>query len=159
MKWVSINNGASLENFELWKDDKKLAAVSFSKHTRFARIISNMDKRIFSFEKRGFLSTKEIIRNEYGIKMGEVEETKPGGGKGHVELDGKKYIYLWDKTHSGELTLYDELMHTNLLHCSFNTNSFSNTSSTIDTRFSSLLLVLCWYSFQPYNTPVSEAFA
>ena len=65
MKWISVNNGTSPENFELWGNDKKLADISFSKHTRFARIVSNLGKRIFSFEKKGFLSSKEIIKNEY----------------------------------------------------------------------------------------------
>lgn len=159
MKWVSVNNGTSLENFELWGGDKKLAGITFSKHTRFARIVSNLGKRIFSFEKRGFLTTKEIIKNEYGIKMGEVEESRPGAGKGHVELDGKKYLFVYNENNSGELILYDEFMQKNLLTCSFNTitNSFSKTRSLLsDTKFASLLLVLCWYSFQPHSTTVAE---
>jgi len=154
MKWVSVNNGTSLDNFELWKDGNKLADLSFSKHTRFARIVSNLGKRIFSFEKRGFLSTKEIIKNEYGIKMGEVEQAKPGTG--HVELDGKKYLFVYNN--SGELLLYDELMQKNLLTCSFNnvSNSLTKTRPLLDTKFASLLLVLCWYVFQPHNDSVKE---
>ena len=158
MKWVSVNNGTSPENFELWGNDKKLADISFSKHTRFARIVSNLGKRIFSFEKKGFLSTKEIIKNEYGIKMGEVEEAKPGT-KGHVELDGKKYLFVYSEKKSGELMLYDEFMQKSLFTCSFNTgtNSFGKTKSLSTGKFSSLLLMLCWYIFQPHATVSSEA--
>ena len=161
MKWVSVNNGTSLENFELWGDDKKLADITFSKHTRFARIASNLGKRIFSFEKRGFLTTKEIIKNEYGIKMGEVEEDRPGARRGHVELDGKKYLFVYNENNSGELVLYDEFMQKNLLTCSFNmvTKSFAKTRSLFDSKFASLLLVLCWYTFQPHSTSVAEAIA
>lgn len=159
MKWVSVNNGTSLENFELWGDEKKLAGVTFSKYTRFARIASNLGKRIFSFEKRGFLTPKEVIKNEYGIKMGEVEEARPGAGKGYVELDGKRYLFVYNENNSGELVLYDELMQKSLLTCSFNmvTRSFAKTKSLIDSKFASLLLVLCWYSFQPHSAPVAEA--
>jgi hypothetical protein len=159
MKWVSVNNGSSPENYELWGDDKKIAGITFSKYTRFARIVSNLGKRIFSFEKKGFLTSKEIIRNEYGIKMGELEETKPGTGKGYVESDGKKYFFIYDENNSGELMLYDELMQKKLLTCSFNTisNSFTKPKSLLNTKFASLLLVLCWYTFQPHSAAVVES--
>jgi len=154
MKWVSVNNGVSNETFELWESDKKLANISFSGRTRFARMVSQFGKRIFSFEDKGLFSPKKFIRNEYGIKMGKVEELKPGSGKGFVELDGKKYFFTYSQDDSGELTLYDESMQKNLLTCSFNsiTQSLSKTRSLLlDGKFASLLLVLCWYTFQPHS--------
>jgi hypothetical protein len=158
MKWVSVNNGTAIENFELWNNDKKLAAISFSRHTRFARIVSNLGKRIFSFERKGFLLPKEVVKNEYGIKMGEVEETRPGTGRGHVELDGKKYLFVFNENNSGELVLYDELTQKNLLTCSFNAiaTGLTKTKSLFDSKFASLLLVLCWYTFQPHSASVAE---
>ena len=154
MKWVNVNNTSSKENFELREDEKVLADISFSKQTRFVRIVSDLGKRMFSFEKKGFLTPRKVIRNEYGIKLGKVEETKPGTGKGIVELDGKKYTYIFNQDNTGELVLYDELMKKNLLSCNFKaiTNTISNkTNSFLDTKFSSLLLVLCWYAFQPHH--------
>ena len=153
MKWVNVNNTSSKENFELREDEKVLADISFNKQTRFVRIVSDLGKRMFSFEKKGFLTPRKVIRNEYGIKLGKVEETKPGTGKGIVELDGKKYTYIFNQDNTGELVLYDELMKKNLLSCNFKaiTNTISKTNSFLDTRFSSLLLVLCWYAFQPHH--------
>lgn len=156
MKWVSVNNGASDESFELWETDRKLADISFSRHTRFARMVSSLGKRIFSFEDKGLFSPKKFIRNEYGIRMGKVEEVKPGAGKGFVELDGKKYFFIYNKDKKGELTLFDETMQKNLLTCSFNsiTHRLSKTKSLLlDGKFASLLLVLCWYTFQPHSVP------
>lgn len=154
MKWVNTNNTSSQENFELRDDEKVLAGISFSKQTRFARIVSDIGKRMFSFEKKGFLNPKKLIRNEYGIKMGMVEELKAGSGKGVVELDGKRYTFVFDENNSGELKLYDESTQQNLLTCSFNAinNGINKTKSLLDTRFASLLLVLCWYTFQPHNS-------
>ena len=153
MKWVNTNNTSSQENFELRDDEKVLAGISFSKQTRFARIVSGIGRRMFSFENKGFLTPRKLLRNEYGIKMGMVEEFKPGSGKGIVELDGKRYNYVYDENNSGELKLYDELMQQNLLTCSFNAinNGINKTKSLLDSRFASLLLVLCWYTFQPHN--------
>jgi hypothetical protein len=138
----------------LWEDEKMLADISFSNQTRFARIVSKLGKRMFSFEKKGFFKPRNVIRNEYGIKMGMIEELKPGSGKGIVELDGKRYNYFFDENNSGELKLYDESMQQKLLTCSFNAinNGINKTKSLLDTRFASLLLVLCWYTFQPHHT-------
>jgi hypothetical protein len=151
MKWISVNNGSE-ENFELWKDDTtKLADISFSKESRIARFVSKLTRRLFFFEKRGLFSRKAVIKNEYGIKMGDVEELK--GGKGFVEVDGKKYYFVYDQNNSGELELYDESMEKSLLSCSFNTltNGFNKTKSLLDSKFPSLLMVLCWYVFQPHS--------
>ena len=156
MKWVKTNNSSSQESFELLDDEKVLAGISFSKQTRFARIVSDLGKRMFSFEKKGFLRQAEVIKNEYGIKLGQVEELK--AGKGFVELDGKKYFYTYNKDNSGELVLYDEAMEKNLLTCSFNAINLgiNKTKSLLDGKFASLLLVLCWYAFQPHNTSVTK---
>ncbi|HRI24446.1 MAG TPA: hypothetical protein PLZ45_07195 [Ferruginibacter sp.] len=156
MKWVSVNAGSSNEAFELWETDKKLANISFNGRTRFARMVSNFGKRIFSFEDKGIFSPKKLLRNEYGIRMGKVEELKPGSGKGFVEMDGTKYYFVYNQDNTGELVLYDESMQTNLLTCSFNSinQRIRKTKSLLlDGRFASLLLVLCWYAFQPHTAP------
>jgi len=156
MKLVNVNNTSSKENFELQENEKVLANISFNKQTRFVRTVSDLGKRMFSFEKRGFLIPRKVIRDEYGIKFGKVEET--GSGKGYVELDGKKYFFVYDQDNSGQLKLYDEAMQKNLLTCSFNALALglNKTKSLLDTKFASLLLLLCWYSFQPHNTAVAD---
>ena len=158
MKWVNVNNSSSKEIFELREDEKVLAGISFSKQTRFVRTVSDLGKRMFSFEKRGFLTPRKVIRNEYGIKLGKVETEKPGSGKGTVELDGKKYAFIYDEDNTGDLTLYDEQMQKNLLSCNFKgiTNTINRTNSLLDSKFASLLLLLCWYTFQPHNTAVAD---
>ena len=158
MKWVNVNNSSSKEIFELREDEKVLAGISFSKQTRFVRTVSDLGKRMFSFEKRGFLTPRKVIRNEYGIKLGKIETEKPGSGKGTVELDGKKYAFIYDEDNTGDLTLYDEQMQKNLLSCNFKgiTNTINRTNSLLDSKFASLLLLLCWYTFQPHNTAVAD---
>jgi hypothetical protein len=158
MKCVTVNNTSTQEIFELREDEKILADISFSKQTRFVRIVSDLGKRMFSFEKRGFFTPRKVIRDEYGIKLGKVEEVKTGTGKGFVELDGKKYYFVYDQDDSGELVLYDELMQKNLLTCSFSTLALglNKTKSLLDSKFTSLLLMLCWYVFQPHHSAVGK---
>jgi hypothetical protein len=158
MKWVSVNNGTAQESFELWEADKKLAVISFSNTTRIARIVSNLGKRLFFFEKRGLLTPKAIFKNEYGIKMGKLELQKPGAQNGQLEIEGKKYHYIFNENNSGELKVYDETMHENLITCNFpdTTGGLFKTKSFLDTKLPSLLLVLCWYSFQPRQSHTPE---
>jgi hypothetical protein len=158
MKWVSVNNSSTKESFELRDDEKVLAGISFSKQTRFVRTVSDLGKRMFSFEKRGFLKPGKVIRDEYGIRLGKLEEIRPGAGKGIVELNGKKYFFVYDQNNSGDLILYDELMQKSLLKCSFNAINLgiNKTKSLLDSKFASLLLVLCWYTFQPHSTSVTK---
>jgi hypothetical protein len=159
MKWVSVNNGNNTqENFELWGEDKKLAEISFRSNTRIARFVSNLTKRLFFFEKRGLFAPKAIIKNEYGIKMGKLELEKPGAQNGFLEVDEKKYCYVFNENNSGELKVYDEAMQEELITCSFPLAIKENakTISFLDTKFPSLLLVLCWYAFQPKQPPTLE---
>ena len=162
MKWVSVNNGTAQENFELWETDKKLASISFSNTTRIARIVSNLGKRLFFFEKKGLLTPKAIFKNEYGIKMGKLELEKTGAQKGYLEIEEKKYRYVFNENNNGELNVYNETMSKTLITCNFPavTNGAAKKSSFLDTKFPSLLLVLCWYSFQPKtNNQLMEALA
>ncbi|MBS1510819.1 MAG: hypothetical protein JST86_08270 [Bacteroidetes bacterium] len=161
MKWVSVNNGTAQESFELWRDDKKLAAISFSSNTRVARFVSNLTKRLFFFEKRGLLSPKAVIKNEYGIKMGKLELEKPGAQNGLLEMDDKKYHYTFNDNNDGAFKVYDEHMQEILFTCSFPTFGKANlhNRSFLDTKLPSLLLVSFWFSFQPKQnstTPLVE---
>ncbi len=164
MKWVSVNNGTSNEIFELWEADKKLAVISFSNTTRIARIASNLGKRLFFFEKRGLLTPKAIFRNEYGIKMGKLELESPGAQKGFLEIEDKKYRYVFNENNNGELNVYNETMSETLITCNFPaaiTGGSSKSRSFLDSKIPSLLLVLCWYTFQPKKAKakVMEAMA
>lgn len=156
MKWVNIKNSLTKEDFELLEDGNVLADISFSKQTRFVRMVSDLGRRMFSFEKSGFLKPRKVIRNEYGIKLGKIEELKYGTGI--VEFDGKRYKYIFDENNSGELKLYDESMQKKLLTCSFNAINLgiNKTKSLLDSKFANLLLLLCWYSFQPHDTGVTK---
>jgi hypothetical protein len=161
MKWVSVNSGTLNENFELWEADKKLAVISFSNTTRIARIVSNLGKRLFFFEKKGLLTPKAIFKNEYGIRMGKLELENPGAQKGFLEIEERKYRYVFNENNNGELNVYNEAMSETLITCNFPTaiNGVDRKPAFLDTKFPSLLLILCWYSFQPQNAPISEALA
>lgn len=158
MKWIRTNNALSAEGFELWSDTNKLAGINFSSHTHIARVMSDIGKRLFFFEKKGLFNQRAVITNEYGITMGMVEEER--GGKGILQLDGKKYRFAFDRNNTGELTVFDENLHQPLISCHFNEAlPLTPGRSLLNTKFPCLLLALCWYAFQPHVALTERALA
>lgn len=97
-------------------------------------------------------SPKAIIKNEYGIKIGKLELSKPGAQKGFLEIEDKKYQYIFNENNNAELQVFEENKNEKLISCNFpvqdNKPAISTNSSFLDSKLPSLLLVLCWYAFQ-----------
>ena len=152
MKWVSLNNSS----YELWDNEKKLVSLSISSRTKIARIECAAEKRLFFIEKRGFLQSKTVIKNEYGIKLGELYGESWEANEGIIELDGKKYFYEFTHTSEPELIIYnDESKSKPLVSCSLSSVSeeaaaiVKKSKSLHDTKYPSLLMGLCWYLLKP----------
>jgi hypothetical protein len=151
MKWVQVNANTPLETFELWNDTAKVAGVSFNSSSRIMRMVSAAGKRLFFYEKKGWLVPKAFIKNEYGITLGKLETPGERIEKGYIELDGKKYHYAVNTEDNTRLDLYDDDLNKNIASCSFSTvlsKGYNKTRSLMNGRFPQLLLLLCWYSLQ-----------
>jgi hypothetical protein len=149
MKWVSVNNGNSGDHYELWDNDNKLVDLSLSSHTKIARIVSSSDKRLFFIEKRGFLHAKTVIKNEYGIKLGELNSES--WDEGMIDLDGTKYSFAFPHNEDDKLVIYNETKTQPLVSCSLS-GLFTHIPAVLersrslhDTKYPSILMALCWY--------------
>lgn len=138
MKWVSVSNGSTGQLFELMEGEKKLARLSISNKTKISRIECDNEKRMFFMERTGFLQSRTIIKNEYGIRMGELTGETRESAKGIIELDGKRFNYIFNKEHGNELHVFNE----NTLHPSLS----CGLPSTNDTKNAILLMGLCWFA-------------
>jgi hypothetical protein len=163
MKWISVNKENARNAYELWCNDKKLVALSFSPLTKIARIESASDKRLFFLEKRGFLQNKTIIRNEYGIKLGELSGEKNDGAEGMIEMDGKKYGYAFSQANDTAVTLFEQTIEEErkpFLRCNFSgvidgaTAIMKKSISFHDTKIPYLLMALCWYLLKPSGSEI-----
>ena len=149
MKWVNVNDGNQGEHYELWDNERKVVSLSLSNHTKIARVESASDKRLFFIEKKGFLHAKTVIRNEYGIKLGELNSEN--WDEGVIDLDGKKYTYAFPHNADEKLVIYDDARLSPIVSCSLSalfTNvpaMMERSRSLHDTRYPSLLMALCWY--------------
>ncbi len=155
MKWVNVSNGYSGDQYELWKDDKKLVSLSISNHTKTTRIECADDKRLFFIEKKGFLNSRTVIKNEYGILVGEVLGETREAEKGIIEMDGKRYEYSINEKTNGELVISEENSDNPLVSCSLSSDNDEEAAvakkfkSLHDTKYPCLLMALCWYLLKP----------
>lgn len=174
MKWISVssaNKGNAGNAYELWYNDKKLVALSFSPLTKIARIESaaDNDKRLFFIEKRGFLQNKTVIRNEYGIKLGELSGENNEAAEGMIEMDGKKYGYTFNQADGAAVTLYEQTEEEErkpFLRCNLSgvidgaAALVKKSISLHDTKIPYLLMALCWYLLKPSgNEALSQTLA
>jgi len=122
----------------LMEGEKKLVSLSISNKTKISRIECDTDKRLFFMERTGFLQNRTVIKNEYGIRMGELTGETRESAKGIIELDGRRYNYVFNNSREGELVVYNENALQPMVSCGL--------PSTNDTKNACLLMGLCWFA-------------
>jgi hypothetical protein len=142
MKWQIAKSISKQETYELWNKEKKLLTLEFHSATNSARIEYADEKRVFLIRKEGFLRSKIVLCNEYGIRLGYlVQDNK----ESYIELNSEKFFFDINKNPLPQLIIYKEAKDHPLVTCELNVKN--NTLSP--NLYSSLLLALGWYIFLP----------
>ena len=159
MKWINVNKSNKGNAFELWFNDNKLMSLSFNTLTKIARLESASDKRLFFVEKKSFSKNKTVIKNEYGIKLGELNNST--ADEGVIEMDGKKYGYSINNSDNAAVILYDQTTaeHKPFLNCNLSgvidgAASLVKRSIATDSKLPFLLMALCWYLVKPSGSEI-----
>ncbi len=90
MKWIKVKSSADHTVYELWHDDHRSLTLTLSS-SGFTKIERDDLRRKFIIEKKGLLRTRTILRNEYGIKMGQVVFEKAHIQEGIIEIEDHHY--------------------------------------------------------------------
>lgn len=93
MKWLASFASNTQEIYELWNEDQKLLTLDFHPLTNSARIEYRGRRRVFMIRREGFLKNRIILRNEYGMRMGQLHYEKSNLSAGSLELDGELFNY------------------------------------------------------------------
>jgi len=152
MKWLAINSNLHHEIYELWTTKDKLLTVNYHREKGTLRITSNNEKRVFLIGKEGFLRTRTVLRNEYGIRMGQLYHESIEDNQGRIEIYDEEFNYLVQNNFPRRTAIYKDAEM--LVVCELPPDSQSNNL---------LILLLCWYisaevEKQPNSYPV-EAYA
>jgi hypothetical protein len=63
------------------------------------------EKRVFLIRKEGFLRNKTVLRNEYGIKIGELGHEHM---QNFIDLNNERFFYTIHNNPLAELVIYKE---------------------------------------------------
>lgn len=150
MRWETISTNSRNEVYELRLQDQKLLTLTLHPFSHTGRIESENEKRVFLIRKEGFLRNKTVLRNEYGIKIGELGlENK----ENFIEVFDQRFYYSIDQGPSPHLVLYKKTADHPSLICELNIKG-GNASVHLDKAgkldsHPELLVAMCWYMFLP----------
>ena len=152
MRWETATSTSNNEVYHLYKDDKKILSLTFNPFSNSARVECEKQKRVFLIRKEGFLRNKIVLRNEYGIKIGELgQENK----ENFIDVNDERFFYTIQNNPLAELVLYKESKQRPFVTCSLSTKEgdpavkFTKDKTLSDTTHPGLLMALCWYMFLP----------
>lgn len=154
MNWKTALTNGEHEMYELWHGEKKLLSLEFHPFTNSARIQYADTKRVFLLRKEGFLRNKTVLRNEYGIRIGQLGYDKSRAAQGMIELNDKKFSFALQNNPLAELVIRSEEENKPLVVCGLSaktgrTSVELNKQLPLSNAEHFLLMALCWYLFLP----------
>jgi hypothetical protein len=162
MRWETISANSSNEVYQLWNKDKRLLTLTLHPFSNTARVECDEQKRVFQIRREGFLRNRTVLRNEYGIKIGELGLDNK---ERYIDVNGERFYYVVQNNPLAELVIYKESKEEPVLVCGLDVKNgntavqFRNERNELSSH-PSLLMALCWYMFLPVakeNTAVVTA--
>lgn len=152
MRWEAGNSTTEHEVYHLFNGEKKELTLIFNIFSNSVRIECEREKRVFQLRKEGFRRNKKVIRNEYGIKIGEFGQED---GQSFITVNEERYYYTTINNPLAELVLYKESKERPLVTCKLQVKNgssnvkFRKEQELPDGSHPGLLMALCWYVFLP----------
>lgn len=152
MRWEADKSTTEHEVYHLYKGDKKELTVVYNQFSNSARIECTREKRVFLIRKEGFRRNKKVIRNEYGIKIGEFGQEN---GEHFIDINEERYFYTTINNPLAELIIYRDAKENPLVTCGLKVKNGStdirvnDEQQVPDGSHPGLLMAICWYMFLP----------
>ena len=145
MKWLLVSSSLRQEIYELWSSDEKLLTIYSHPDKGTLRIATDDAKRVFLIGKEGFLRSRTVLRNEYGVRMGQL-------------------IYDGIQENQGSLLVYEEEFYYQIANSSPRETAIYKGSEIIVTcelpavakDHDLLILALCWYMTTAAKIKIEE---
>lgn len=155
MRWENASSTSNNEIYHLLHNDKKILTLTLHPFSKTARVESADEKRVFLIRQEGFFRNKTVLRNEYGIKIGELGQQDEAN---FIEVNDERFYYHTQNDPMAKLILYKESKEQPVLVCGLNMKN-GNTSVRVEKNkelvaHSGLLMALCWYMFLPVTKEI-----
>src|SRR5258705_12790197 len=158
MNWETVTSGIGHKVYALWNNGRKLLTLAFNSSSNFVKIESEGEKRAFSIRHEGFLKNRMVMRNEYGVRMGQVSvENK----ENIIAFNDEKLFYTITNDEEPKLILYKESVDNPLAVCALKLDNDKGVLPSVKqaATHQSLLLALCWYLYRPVTAEKVPAYA
>lgn len=162
MRWETASTDSANEIYHLYKDNRKILTVTLNPFSNSARIECDKQKRVFLIRKEGFRRHKTVLRDEYGLKIGELgQENK----ENFIDVNNERFYYTTHNNPLAELILYKEAKDKPFVSCKLHITEgspavkFEKDKQLSATSHPGLLMALCWYMFLPVTKENVTAFA
>ena len=157
MKWETVTSGIGQKVYALWDNGRKLLTLAFNSSSNFAKIELGDEKRAFSIRYEGLFKNKMVMRNEYGIRIGQVTTER----ENQVILNDEKLFYAVTRDKEPRLILYRESPDNPIAVCALKLENEKSILPSLRTSATthSLLLALSWYLFRAVGKENSPEFA
>ncbi|MFI5185263.1 MAG: hypothetical protein ACHQF0_00905 [Chitinophagales bacterium] len=139
MEWLSINDDPRQRIYELWTNKEKSLILAYHPTSRTIRISTGDERRVFLIGREGFRRNRTVLRNEYGIRIGQLSHDSGQVNQGNIEVSGEQYNYILQDVIPARAAIYKN--GDMLAECELPEVSKNAKGSDHDL----LILTLCWY--------------
>jgi hypothetical protein len=153
MKWEHISGNEGKQVYELHHNEQCLLTLTDNIIAGTVRIESPIEKRTFVIGKEGFFNNKTVLRNEYGIRVGELGMEN---NENFIEMGNEKFHYTISDNSPVEFIIYKESRENPLITCKLDTSFLPHDPMLSKGRklftklnYASLLMSMCWYILPP----------
>ena len=150
MKWLAITTGVQEKIYELWNSKAKLLTLAYHPASGTLRVTADDEKRVFLIGREGFLRRRTVLRNEYGIRIGQLTYDNNQDNQGLIDVYEEGFTYALQGDPNPKATIY---RNTEVLAAS----ELPVISQDINSdNYDLLMLMLCWYISTTIKRQVEE---
>jgi len=158
MNWETVTSGIGHKVYALWSNGRKLLTLAFNSSSNFAKIEYGDEKRAFTIRYEGIFKNKMVMRNEYGIRLGQISAENK---ENFIDLNDERLFYTITGEKYPRVIIYKESPEKPLAVCALQLDNDKSILPSVKTEATqhSLLLALCWYLFSPVAKETIPEFA
>jgi hypothetical protein len=158
MNWETVTSGIGHKVYALWSNGRKLLTLAFNSSSNFAKIEYGDEKRAFTIRYEGIFKTKMVMRNEYGIRLGQISAENR---ENFIDVNDEKLFYTITSGNNPQVIIYKESPNRPLAVCALQLDNDKSILPVVKASATqhSLLLALCWYLFSPVGKDNIPEFA
>jgi hypothetical protein len=145
MKWTLAFSSPQLETFELWEGDTKLLTLEYHPFTNAARIEHAGERRVFMIRREGFLRNRTVLRDEYGMRIGQLNYEKSSPHTGTIELEDETFTYSISGEKERTLEISRAIPGAPALVCGFRQGMPEQLDGKLSPSQQCLLMAFSWY--------------